>query len=626
MSVYNEANIVVIKTPASASKALMTPTKKVPAERLNCSISPRCHKLPLRDSKVLGDISNSCINNEDPIELRKMYEKKIRNLNSSNEIKTALLQQKYDLKCKEIEDLKENNKYYSSINSICNTREEEAKEQLKVNREQFLKEMIDIKADHLDQMVKMQNKIYSLEKDNMGLEDEIEKLREERKNGNMQNAVQGLSEELRRALKDIEKMKDDKIRDNIRQSNQKEIDQLCSKIREMKNEHQRDQDYIKKYEKEIEDLKHLHDCILSELKKSHQNEREVLESRIQSLEHQIKGMINNHPITDCSFMMTESAENIETITDENYTLQSNRDGNFYAGDNSNKKDLSIIYESYKENQDKLENYLANIIPKKDYKISELERDLMNKEIIINKLKNELDKTKNNLKNMKTNVFDLKQRAKVLEDFLADHTSKQCDSFCNSRNNTNNSRVSHHSKASSENEPQDDHSQQMYEVQSNTIHNHCQREIPQNFVTPNKPDKERNYKSVFKSDIGLETMKRMSSLKIGVNSTKRKNRKISSRRAINDPPSQSSINNIKQSEIVPRDLQLDLSRITMRDTSFVAKLASKDEADIAEEEIYLKHYFRNNPTSEQTMEDKRREIYEKYCEPDNDYLSRSYKDE
>lgn len=98
----------------------------------------------------------------------------------------------------------------------------------------------------------------------------------------MQNAVQGLSEELRKALKDIEKMKEDKVRgkptrlfrrsslttfiDNISQSHQLEIDQLNSKIREMKSGYQRDQDSIKKYEKEIEDLKHLHDCILSELK------------------------------------------------------------------------------------------------------------------------------------------------------------------------------------------------------------------------------------------------------------------------------------------------------------------------------------------------------------------------
>lgn len=49
---------------------------------------------------------------------------KIRNLTSANETKLALLQQKYELKCKEVDDVKESNKYFADIHSLAQQQDE----------------------------------------------------------------------------------------------------------------------------------------------------------------------------------------------------------------------------------------------------------------------------------------------------------------------------------------------------------------------------------------------------------------------------------------------------------------------------------------------------------------------
>lgn len=134
-------------------------------------------------------------------------------------------------------------------------------------------------------------------------------------------------------------------------------------------------------------------------------------------------MINNVPFTESSFMITESMDNGDTLTDGNYTLRSHKEGNSFDKDATQNKDLSIIYESFKEHQDKMDT-LTEKIMEKDKVIKKLEKKNMEKEIKIKELEKELEKSQNNLYNMKINVGDLKQRAKVLENYLAEHTNKQ----------------------------------------------------------------------------------------------------------------------------------------------------------------------------------------------------------
>lgn len=114
------------------------------------------------------------------------------------------------------------------------------------------------------------------------------------------------------------------------------------------------------------------------------------------------------------------------------------------------------------------------------------------------------------------------------------------------------------------------------MQSNSRNGERSNETVQDFITPIKTEKGKNHRSMYKSNTGLEAIKRRTVSKASVNSTKRKLRKSHSRRRSKGTSTGSSVRHTQNPEIVPHNLQLDLSKITMKDTSFVAKLAQKEE--------------------------------------------------
>lgn len=395
--------------------------------------------------------------------------------------------------------------------------------------------------------------------------------------------------------------------ENITIAHQQEISQLNAKIQQLRSSQSGDRELKRKYETEIEDLKQLHEMMISELKKGHINERGILENRIHSLENQIKSLINNHPPTESSFMITESLGNLEILTEEEI-MQSTRS---FGPTKPEPKDYSTLFENYRETEQKLENLQSKILPEKEKAIQTLEKKLLQKEIQVKNLENELGKSERNLESMKTNVVDLKQRAKVLEDYLGEQTQNQRDSLYNS------SMLIHRMGDSIERKNENSYTRIAYEGPYRSG-------IP-DYITPVKHERQKGHKTMYKSNPRFGTSAKQGHTK-GVNSTKRKIRKGSCRK----PLTNSMVHNLENSELVPHNLQLDLSRITVRDNKMVKQLADKKQKSVKEDEIYLKRYFRNEISQENFQEsfqesfhESRQEIYQKYCGDENSYLLRSY---
>lgn len=189
----------------------------------------------------------------------------------------------------------------------------------------------------------------------------------------------------------------------------------------------------KKYENEIEEIRELHKGLIEELKNSHWNERKVLEKRIISLEEQIREVIQNIALTEMSQNLRKSGDNLESIPDEK---ESEFESSYSRSQLLKSEDLQdswkfntskVLAQNY-ELKEKLEELLDRIIPAKDTWAEDLKQILIDKDCHITDLQYQLEKAHTMLGNLRANVQDLKQRAKVLEDFLNEHTNKSWESY------------------------------------------------------------------------------------------------------------------------------------------------------------------------------------------------------
>lgn len=218
-------------------------------------------------------------------------------------------------------------------------------------------------------------------------------------------------------------------------THQKEIGQLAMKIREIKNyNHKQLENQKENYVKEIQKNQELHKGLIEELKNSHLNERNILEKRIISLEQQIREVIQSIVLTENNQnLKRNNNENLESIADER---ESEFESNYTRSQLLKSSDLqdnwkfntSKIYEQNYELKEKLELLLERIIPEKDTCTEDLKKELKVKNLQITDLKHQLGKAHHMLGNLRANVQDLKQRAKVLEDFLGEHTNKSWESY------------------------------------------------------------------------------------------------------------------------------------------------------------------------------------------------------
>lgn len=273
--------------------------------------------MPLKDMRIscTSALSNRSRSRDPAIS----YEKKYRELKATSETQYALLKQQFDFKCTEISELQE--KYKQTLDNLTKVAEcdnsQGIVEQLKLAKDNHLKEIIDLKSRHQlaqsrleDKLEDIRNQLSSANQAIQELEKEVSTLKSEKMSIKDQSRL--LKKELELKIQILEFEKSSSCGKNT------------SKILELQETHKSEIDSLKSsYELDIKRLKDAHANQLILINKEHDLQRENLERRNAILQVQVKDAINNI----CTEMTNKSSRDLEKYLD---SIASEKESDFTA--------------------------------------------------------------------------------------------------------------------------------------------------------------------------------------------------------------------------------------------------------------------------------------------------------
>lgn len=122
--------------------------------------SPRWNKMPFKSDKVLCETTPNHL----LINIKEDYQKKLNKYEQVTETQFAILQQKFEFKCQELEEVKEKYQQLSEDfkELMQDDKVELAEDKLRQARDTHMKEIIDLKSSHELKVLKLEDKIDDL--------------------------------------------------------------------------------------------------------------------------------------------------------------------------------------------------------------------------------------------------------------------------------------------------------------------------------------------------------------------------------------------------------------------------------------------------------------------------------
>ena len=352
---------------------------------------------------------------------------KIREINAQTDKQMALLQQKYDLKCSELDELRQKHTdskqmYEKLIEALQESDSSPLfTSQLKHAKELHLKEVIELKEYHKEVVAGLEHKVKEATAQREEALERVEKL--EDSISVLKSENYSLSENGRLNKKELE------LKIKIAEyEKQKEAELHLEKFKQTNLAHQEEVRRLReRLSSEIEHFKNTSAKQIENLKSTHQREKSILEKQITLLEAQLKSKANSNFITETSDKTLKLEQYLQSIPSEDElnlsaTCSVNQALESADLEDNCKFNTGKLFEENNSLKQELERLKTMVLPQKDNEIDKLNQQLNQKNRVISDLEYELQKTSATLEVMKTNIKDLKTRTKGLEDYYS--TSRQ----------------------------------------------------------------------------------------------------------------------------------------------------------------------------------------------------------